>query len=303
GVQVSDSDAMRRSLAGGERVRLDYVGIFADGVAVKQVGEHTLALCRRHLDGIVTVGVDEICGAIQDAFADTRSILEPAGALSIAGLSRLRAEGGLPAGPVVAVASGANMPFAKLGHVAERAGVGQLREALFVVTIPERPGSFLEFAAALGSRNVTEFNYRLGRRDAAEVFVGVEVSGAEEAQGLEAALRALGYPADDLSHDDLAMTHLRHMVGGRAASAKDEAFFSFEFPERPGALREFLRALGATWNISLFHYRNHGSAYGRVLAGFEVPPSERGALRERLGALGFPFEDESSSPAIRLLRA
>lgn len=301
GVQSDDSDAMKRSIAEGHRVRLTRVGIFADGVAVKQVGEITFDICRRCLDGIVTVSTDEICAAIQDAFGDTRSILEPAGALALAGIKKMQGESGLPRGPAVAIASGANIPFAKLGHVAERAELGQLREAIYVVTIPERPGSFLEFSQAIGERAVTEFNYRLGSRDAADVYVGVEVSGPEEARSLAEELRARGYRCDDLSHDDLAKMHVRHMVGGRSAAAHDEVLFSFEFPERPGALLEFLKNLGARWNISLFHYRNHGSAFGRVLCALEVPPGERAALYGTLDTLGFEYDEETDSPAARLL--
>lgn len=301
GVQSEDSDAMKRSMESGSRVRLPRVGIFADGVAVKQVGEITLELCRRYLDRVVTVSTDELCAAIQDAFEDTRSVLEPAGALGIAGVKKVHATGGLPAGPVVAIASGANVPFAKLGHVAERAELGQVREAIFVVTIPERPGAFLEFSGAIGDRAVTEFNYRLGSRAAADVYLGVEVSGAEEARLLAGELRARGYVCDDLSHDDLAKSHVRHMVGGRSANARDEVLYSFEFPERPGALSEFLRALGDRWNISLFHYRNHGSAFGRVLCALEVPAPERAEFRRALDALGFEYDEETESPAARLL--
>jgi threonine dehydratase len=250
---------------------------------------------------IVTVTTDEICAAIQDAFGDTRSVLEPAGALAIAGIKRMHGESGLPAGPVIAIASGANVPFAKLGHVAERAELGQLREAIYVVTIPETPGSFLEFCRVIGDRAVTEFNYRLASRAAADVYLGVEVSGPDEAAQLAAELRKHGYRCDDLSHDDLAKTHVRHMVGGRSASAHDEVLYSFEFPERPGALLEFLTSLGARWNISLFHYRNHGSAYGRVLCALEVPPAERAELRKTLDALGFGYDEETESPAARLL--
>jgi threonine dehydratase len=293
GVQSSGSEAMRRSVEEGKRVRLDRVGIFADGVAVKQVGSITFDVCRRY--------VDEICAAIQDAFEDTRTVLEPAGALSIAGLKQAHATGLLPPGPAVAIASGANIPFAKLGYVSERAEVGQLREAIFVVTIPERPGAFLEFCRALGDRSVTEFNYRLGSRARAEVFVGVEVTGPEEARAVSESLTARGYQADDLSHDDLAKTHVRHMVGGRSAAARDEVLYSFEFPERPGALLEFLASLGARWNISLFHYRNHGSAFGRVLCGLEVPESDRSEFVRTVDALGLVYEDETASPAARLL--
>jgi threonine dehydratase len=301
GVHSSGSEAMKRSLDLGERVRLDRVSIFADGVAVKQVGKITFDLARRYVDDIVTVSTDEICAAIQDAFEDTRSILEPAGALSIAGLKRVHATTGLAPGPAVAIASGANMPFAKLGYVAERAEMGQLREAILVVTIPEVPGAFLDFCGTIGDRSVTEFNYRLGSRKHADVFLGVEVTGADELRLLCDSLRARGYVADDLSDDDLAKTHVRHIVGGRSANARDEVLFTFEFPERPGALFEFLRSLGARWNISLFHYRNHGSAFGRVLCALEVPPPERTELLKTLDALGFPYEDETQSPAARLL--
>jgi threonine dehydratase len=301
GVQSSGSEAMRRSVEEGKRVRLDRVGIFADGVAVKQVGTITFDVCRRYVDAFVTVSTDEICAAIQDAFEDTRTVLEPAGALSIAGLKQAHAMGLLPPGPAVAIASGANIPFAKLGYVSERAEVGQLREAIFVVTIPERPGAFLEFCRALGDRSVTEFNYRLGSRARADVFVGVEVTGPEEARALAEALIARGYSADDLSHDDLAKTHVRHIVGGRSATARDEVLYSFEFPERPGALLEFLASLGARWNISLFHYRNHGSAFGRVLCGLEVPESDRPEFARTVDALGLVYEDETASPAARLL--
>jgi len=299
GVQADDSDAMARSLARGERVRLDHVGLFADGVAVKQVGLHTFALCRRWLDGIVLVGVDEICAAIRDVFEDTRSVLEPAGALAIAGLKRAEREGRLPRGPAVAIASGANMNFARLGYVVERAEVGEQREAIFAVTIPERPGAFLAFCRTIGERSVTEFNYRLATRAEAHVFVGVEVSGRDEARRLAAQLEAAGYPCIDLSEDDLAKTHLRHMVGGRTPEVRHEVRVAVEFPERPGALLQFLAHLGARWNISLFHYRNHGAAFGRVLCGLEVPPDERDELRARLDRIGFEYSDETDDPAGR----
>jgi threonine dehydratase len=301
GVHSLGSEAMKRSIAEGRRVRLDRVGIFADGVAVKQVGEHTLELCKRYLDGIVTVSTDEICAAIQDAFEDTRTVLEPAGALAIAGLKRVSAEGALPPGAAVAIASGANVPFAKVGYLAERAELGQFREAILVVTIPERPGSFLSFAEAIGDRNVTEFNYRLGSREAAHVFLGVEVTGADEARALADSLRGRGYATEDLSDDDLAKVHVRHMVGGRSSAARDEVLYTFEFPERPGALVEFLKSLGTRWNISLFHYRNHGSAYGRVLCGLEVPPAERDELTRALAGVGLSHEEETGSAAARLL--
>jgi threonine dehydratase len=297
GVEPDDSDAMARSLAAGERVVLERVGIFADGVAVKQVGEHTFALCRRYLDRVITVSIDEICSAIKDAFEDTRSILEPAGALAIAGVKSLAAVGELPPGPTVAITSGANMNFARLGHVAERADVGSHHEAIFAVTIPEQPGAFLAFCRAIGERSVTEFNYRLATRAEAHVFVGLEVSGREEAARFAQRLAQEGYPCADLSDNDLAKTHVRHMVGGRTPEVAHEVLLGFEFPERPGALLQFLTGLGSRWNISLFHYRNHGSAFGRVLVGLEVPPAERAELHARLDGLGFGYTDESDNPA------
>ncbi|HZR83559.1 MAG TPA: threonine ammonia-lyase, biosynthetic [Candidatus Binatia bacterium] len=299
GVEPEDADAMARSLAEGRIVALDRVGIFADGVAVKQPGEHTFELCRRYLDGVVVVSLDETCAAIKDVFEDTRSVLEPAGALAVAGLKHAARSGGLPDGPVVAVASGANMNFARLGYVTERAEVGEHHEAILAVTIPERPGSFLEFCSAVGERSITEFNYRLSSRREAHVFVGLEVTGAEEAAAIARGLGRAGYPCTDLSDNDLAKSHVRHMVGGRA-DVCDETLFTFEFPERPGALLQFLAGLGARWNISLFHYRNHGAAFGRVLCGLEVPPAERAELRARLDGLGFRYTEETENPAGRL---
>jgi threonine dehydratase len=300
GVEPADSDAMTRSLREGRRVVLEHVGIFADGVAVRQVGAHTFDICRRLLDDCLTVEIDEICAAIKDAFEETRAVLEPAGALALAGLKRVARSGALAPGSVVAVASGANMNFARLGYVSERADVGEHREAILAVTIPERPGAFLEFCAAIGERAVTEFNYRLASRDEAHLFVGLEVTGRDEAAAIVRTLVAAGYACVDLTEDDLAKTHIRHMVGGRTPHAADEVLFSFEFPERPGALMQFLANLGAQWNISLFHYRNHGAAFGRVLCGFEVPAAERPELLARLSRLGFSCIDETDNPAARL---
>ncbi len=300
GVEPVDSDAMGRSLRAGERVVLEHVGLFADGVAVRQVGAHTFDICRRTLDACVSVEIDEICAAIKDAFEDTRAVLEPAGALAIAGLKRVAGAGELPPGSVVAIASGANMNFARLGYVTERAAIGEHREAILAVTIPERPGAFLEFCGAIGDRAVTEFNYRLASRDEAHIFVGLEVGGRGEAAAIVRALVAAGYACVDLSEDDLAKTHVRHMVGGRTPHAADEMLFSFEFPERPGALLQFLANLGGQWNISLFHYRNHGAAFGRVLCAFEVPAGQRAELLARLARLGFAWVDETDNPAARL---
>jgi len=297
GVQPDDADAMAASLREGRRVRRDHVGLFADGVAVREPGEITFALCRRYLDGCFTVSLDEICAAIKDAFLDTRSVLEPAGAVALAGLKRACRDGSLGGGSVVAVASGANMNFARLGYVAERAEVGEHREAIFAVTIPERPGSFLAFCQVVGERSITEFNYRLASRSEAHIFVGVEVSGLEEARAIARDLVARGYPCVDLSENDLAKTHVRHMVGGRTPEVQDEVRVTVEFPERPGALMQFLGHLGSRWNISLFHYRNHGAAFGRVLCGLEVPPAERAELSSRLGVIGFPWADETANLA------
>ncbi len=297
GVEPCDSDAMRRSLAAGRRVTLDHVGIFADGVAVRQVGEHTFALCGRYLDDCIVVGVDEICAAIRDVFEDTRSVLEPAGALSVAGLKRMANEGALGAGPAVAIASGANLNFNRLGYVAERAAVGEHRESILAATIPERPGSFLEFLSAIGERNITEFNYRLGSRAEAHIFAGIEIGCRSDGLEILRRLRERGYNCHDLTENDLAKTHLRHMVGGQSAAVADEMILSFEFPERPGALLKFLSALGTRWNISLFHYRNNGGAYGRVLCGLEAPAADRAELRRRLEELGFSWRDESRNPA------
>src|SRR5262245_33676940 len=300
GVQPDDSDAMTESLRQGRRVRREHVGLFADGVAAKEPGELTFAFCQRYLDECFTVSIDEICAAIKDAFLDTRSVLEPAGAPALAGRKRAaRAAGGPGDGALVAVASGANMNFARLGYVAERAEVGEHREAIFAVTIPERPGAFLAFCQVIGERAITEFNYRLAARSEAHIFVGIEVSGLAEAQALARDLAGRGYASVDLSENDLAKTHMRHMVGGHTAAVRDEVRVTVEFPERPGALMQFLTQLGSRWNISLFHYRNHGAAFGRVLCGLEVPPAERRELQARLDAIGFEWADETENPAGR----
>ncbi|MEO6029355.1 MAG: threonine ammonia-lyase, biosynthetic [Candidatus Binatia bacterium] len=299
GVEPDDSDAMTRSLAAGKRVTLDHVGRFADGVAVRMVGEHTFELCRRHLDDALTVTTDEICAAIKDFFEETRTVLEPSGAIALAGLKRAAEEGTVPAGAAVVIASGANMNFTRLGYVTERAEIGEHREAILAVTIPERPGAFLEFCRTIGERSVTEFNYRLASRAEAHIFVGLEVSGREEAADIASKLEARGYTCTDLAGDELAKTHVRHMVGGRSPAVQDEVLYSFEFPERPGALMQFLTSLGSRWNISLFHYRNNGAAYGRVLCGFEVAASERPALTATLSQLGFQCSDETENAAAR----
>jgi threonine dehydratase len=300
GVEPVDADAMRRSLEAGRRVRLESVGLFADGVAVRQVGKETFRLCRDLVDEAITVDTDAICAAIKDVFEDTRSILEPAGALSVAGLKawteRRRAKGRT----LVAIASGANMNFDRLRHVAERAELGERREAILAVTIPERPGSFRDFCAVVGPRNITEFNYRYADPSRAHVFVGVEVENEDQTRALLAALRRHRLSALDLSENEMAKLHVRHLVGGRAPLARDERLYRFEFPERPGALLKFLNRMRGDWNISLFHYRNHGADYGRVLAGIQVPRGDDRKFGRFLEELGYRHWDESRNPAYRL---
>jgi threonine dehydratase len=300
GVEPFEADAMYRSLEAGRRVTLDQVGIFADGVAVREVGVHTFAIARQTVDEVVRVTNDEICAAIKDVFDDTRSIMEPAGALAVAGLKTWAAAHPDESGRLVAVLSGANMNFDRLRFVAERAELGEAREALFAVTIPERPGAFREFCTHLGPRVVTEFNYRLGSRDAAHIFVGLSVASREDAAELARTLNAAGYQTLDLSDNELAKLHVRHMVGGRASDARHERPCRFEFPERPGALMQFLETLGGRWNISLFHYRNHGADFGRVLAAFEVPDDEVGAFKAFLDSLGYRYQAEFGNDAYRL---
>jgi threonine dehydratase len=300
GVEPVDSDAMARSLKSGRRVRLDQVGLFADGVAVKQVGKETFRLCRRLVDDMVLVGTDETCAAIKDVFEDTRVILEPAGALSVAGAKAWVERHGARGKTLVAVASGANTNFDRLRFIAEEAEVGEHREAVLAVTIPERPGSFRKFCATLGARNVTEFNYRIADSTDAHVFVGIEVRGRDETTRIVQNLRRHGLRTADLSDNEMAKTHVRHMVGGRAPFAKHELLYRFEFPERPGALMRFLDSMRSDWNISLFHYRNQGADYGRVLVGIQVPSSELGEFRAFLKKLGYPYAEETRNPAYQL---
>ncbi|MCC7329809.1 MAG: threonine ammonia-lyase, biosynthetic [Gammaproteobacteria bacterium] len=303
GVEAEESPSMQQALAAGGPVTLGHVGIFADGVAVRRVGDETFRICRELLDGLVLVSTDEICAAIQDIFEDTRSIMEPAGALAVAGLKRHVAAGHRSAGALVAINSGANLNFDRLRHITERAAFGEQREALFAVEIPEVPGSFLAFCRAIGSRSVTEFNYRYGDGARARIFVGLELRGgaAERAQ-IAGRLEAAGYGVLDMSGDEMATLHIRHMVGGQAAIA-DERLCRFEFPERPGALLDFLEAIGTRWNISLFHYRNHGSDFGRVLAGVQVPEAGLADFHRHLAELGYPWWDESANPAYRMFLA
>jgi len=300
GVQAADSDAMARSLEAGMRVALDEVGLFADGTAVKQVGALTFALCRRHVDAMLRVDTDAICAAIRDIYQDTRSVPEPSGALALAGLKQYAATHG-GSGALVAIVSGANMNFDRLRFVAERADVGEQREAVFAVTIPEERGSFRRFCATLGQRSITEFNYRIGDTHAAHIFVGVRTAGHGEREALADAFRAQDFGVLDLTDDELAKLHLRHMIGGRSPLAQDELLYRFEFPERPGALTRFLGHLHPDWNISLFHYRNHGADHGRILVGIQVPAHERALFQRFLATLGYPYRDDSAHPAYRLL--
>ena len=300
GVEPFEADAMYRSLKTGKRVRLERVGIFADGVAVRQVGTHTFAWAQQAVDGVVRVTNDEICAAIKDVFDETRSVMEPAGALSVAGLKAWVAQQGGEGQRLVAILSGANMNFDRLRFVAERAEVGEFREALLGVTIPERPGAFRSFCTAVGPRVVTEFNYRLAGREAAHIFVGLKTSSRQDTQDVAEHLRARGYPTVDLTDDEMAKLHVRHMVGGRAAGVEHERLYRFEFPERPGALMQFLDTLGGRWNISLFHYRNHGADFGRVLCAFEVPEAEMPEFRAFLEQLGYPSVPEEASAAYEL---
>ncbi|MDP1633456.1 MAG: threonine ammonia-lyase, biosynthetic [Gallionellaceae bacterium] len=300
GVQPVDSDAMYRSLKAKRRVTLDHVGLFADGVAVKQVGQETFRLCRKLVDEIILVDTDATCAAIKDVFEDTRSILEPAGALAIAGAKLYAARENLKNETLVAIACGANMNFDRLRFVAERAEIGEQREAILAVTIPETPGSFRKFCSLLGKRNITEFNYRYADPKAAQVFAGIQVRDQSETAELVDKLQRNKLPTLDLSGNEMAKLHLRHLVGGHAPEVRDEILFRFEFPERPGALMNFLNSMSHSWNISLFHYRNHGADYGRVLVGMQVPHHDKKALREFLDTLGYRYWDESNNPAYRL---
>ncbi|MFZ2303115.1 MAG: threonine ammonia-lyase, biosynthetic [Gallionella sp.] len=300
GVQPVDSDAMYRSLKAKRRVTLEHVGLFADGVAVKQVGEETFRLCRKLVDEVILVDTDATCAAIKDVFEDTRSILEPAGALAIAGAKLYAAREKLKGETLVAIACGANMNFDRLRFVAERAEIGEQREAILAVTIPETPGSFRKFCALLGKRNITEFNYRYADAKVAHVFAGIQVRNQSETAELVDKLQRNNLPTLDLSDNEMAKLHLRHLVGGHAPEVKDEIMFRFEFPERPGALMNFLNSMSHNWNISLFHYRNHGADYGRVLVGMQVPHHDKKALKTFLDTLGYRYWDESGNPAYRL---
>ena len=298
GVEPEDSSAMGDSITAGAPVVLDHVGIFADGVAVRRVGDETFRLCQQYVDEFITVDTDQICAAIRDIFEDTRSIVEPAGGLSVAGAKKYIAENNIEDGNFVTINGGANVNFDRLRHIAERAAIGEHTEMLLAVKIPEEPGSFRKFCEMLGRRGVTEFNYRYSDSKNAHIFVGVQLRhGEAEQTELVARLRDSGYTVEDLSSNELAKLHVRHMVGGRSPGVQNERLFRFEFPERPGALLEFLNAIGTDWNITLFHYRNHGSDYGRILAGIDVPETETADLQAHLADLGYPHWEESDNPA------
>ena len=301
GVEPDDAPSLERALAAGKRVVLESVGIFADGVAVRQVGEEPFRVCREAVDEVLLVTGDEICAAIKDIFDETRSVAEPAGALAVAGLKKYVEREGLRGADLVAIDSGANINFDRLRYIAERAETGEQREALLAVTIPEEPGSFRSFCEAIGHRSITEFNYRYASASRAHVFAGIELrEGRADKDRLVGELRAKGYAVLDLSDNEMAKLHVRYMVGGRAPEVVDEVLYRFEFPERPGALLHFLTQMGSRWNISLFHYRNLGADYGRVLVGVQVPPADAGRFQKFLADLGYPREEETGNPAYRL---
>jgi threonine dehydratase len=301
GVEPDEAPCMYEALRRGRRVTLKQVGIFADGVAVRQAGKETFRIAREYVDDVITVGNDAICAAIKDIYDDSRAIVEPAGALGVAGIKQYVQQGGVRGENLVAINSGANINFDRLRHIAERAQLGEQREALLAVTIPEEPGSFRRFCRAIGKRGITEFNYRYSGPEQAHVFAGVQLqNGDSERHALVKGLRGQGYPVEDLTDSELAKLHIRHMVGGHMPGLKDELLFRFQFPERPGALLAFLSSMGKRWNISLFHYRNHGADYGRVLVGIQVPRSDRKAFRASIDKLGYVYREETDCVAYNL---
>lgn len=300
GVQTEDSCAMAKSVKAGERITLSEVGLFSDGTAVKLVGEETFRLCRELLDDIITVDTDALCAAIKDVFQDTRSVLEPAGSLAVAGAKLYAEREGIEGKTLIAVTSGANMNFDRMRFVAERAEVGEAREAVFAVTIPEERGSFRRFCELVGTRSVTEFNYRIADEKAAHIFVGVQIKSRKETAQMMTAFVEHGFATVDLSHDELSKQHIRYMVGGRSPLARDERLLRFEFPERPGALMKFLSSMAPDWNISLFHYRNQGADTSSILVGIQVPQTDNAEFERFLATLGYPWWDEGANPVYRL---
>ncbi|WP_028671886.1 threonine ammonia-lyase, biosynthetic [Saccharospirillum impatiens] len=296
GVEFEESACLAAALKAKRRVTLSQVGIFADGIAVAQIGKEPWKICKDYVDEVITVTSDEICAAVKDIFDDTRSITEPAGAVSVAGMKKFVEREGCTNKTLITVSSGANTNFDRLRYVAERAEVGEHREAILSVTIPEKPGAFKKFVSIIGKRSITEFNYRFDNPEKAHIFVGVKISSLEEREQLVAELSEANHPVLDLTDNEVAKSHVRHMVGGHAPNISNEHLFRFEFPERPGALGKFLNTLGGHWNISLFHYRNHGAAYGRVLTGIQVPREDMKAFRQKLEELGYPYWEETSNP-------
>ena len=301
-VEPEDAACLKAAMDADDRVVLPEVGIFADGVAVAQIGEETFRIIRDTVDQVVTISTDEMCAAIKDIFDDTRSIAEPAGALSLAGLKKYIEQSGVEGQTLLAIHSGANTNFDRLRYISERTEIGEKREAVISVTIPERPGSFKQFCSVLGKRNITEFNYRCGNPSQAQIFVGVQIApSGDDRQGLLKGLEAAGYAVLDLTDNEMAKLHIRHMVGGHApAGVAEELLYRFEFPERPGALMKFLNQLGQRWNITLFHYRNHGAAYGRVLVGLQASRADRPELEGYLDRLHYGYHDETDNPVYKL---
>jgi threonine dehydratase len=301
GVEPDEAPCLYQAMQHGRRIKLPQVGIFADGVAVRQAGKEPFRIARKYVDEVLTVTTDEICAAMKDIFDDCRSVVEPAGALAVAGIKKYVEARAIRDHGLVAINSGSNINFDRLRHVAERAQVGEQREALLGVTIPEEPGSFRRFCQAIGKRGITEFNYRYADPARAHVFAGVQLQdGDSERHALVEELRGKGYPVEDLTDSEIAKLHVRHMVGGRVPGLKNELLFRFQFPERPGALLKFLSSMGRRWNISLFHYRNHGADYGRVLVGIQVPRQSRRDFRASLDNLGYVYREETDCPAYRL---
>ena len=300
GVEAQGSACMHAALQAGRRVKLpeDSLDMFADGVSVAQAGKETFKIAKNYVDEVVVVSVDEICAAIKDIFEETRVIGEPAGALAVAGMKQYKQNNDFDS--AVAILSGANVNFDRLRHISERAEIGEQREAIFAVTIDEAQGSFLKFCRALGKRSITEFNYRWASDNEAHIYVGMQTSSPEDRTGVVADLEAKGYPVIDMTDNETAKLHVRHMVGGRNLGTTDELLFRFEFPERPGALLDFLSGVGSDWNITLFHYRNHGAAYGRVLVGFQAQGGDRKQLVSYLKRIGYRFWEENDNPAYQL---